>query len=189
MKTISFIILALAFSLAQGEIYKWVDGEGNIHYGDQPESTKAKPMKKLPGLSTYAPPVVPERDEALDDGEEGLVPGQAPATDKAASQGYRSISIISPEDQGTVRSSPGNVSVFVALAPVLRKGDYLKVILDGTPSKEKYQSMVINLQNVNRGEHKLAVAVYNKQGMELLRSDTRTFFLHRTIAKPRRSPR
>jgi hypothetical protein len=167
-----------------------VDGEGNVHYGDQPDSTKAKPMKKLPSLSTYAPPVAPERDEEFVEGEEDTFPpGSAVATDKPAAPGYRSINIISPEDQGTVRSSPGNVSIFVALAPVLRKGDYLKVILDGSPSKGKYQSMVINLKNVNRGEHKLAVAVYNEQGQELLRSGTRTFFLHRTIAKPRRSPR
>ena len=144
-------------------------------------------MKKLPGLSTYAPPVEPEREENFIDGDGS--PVSTPVMDNVAVPGYRSISIISPEDQGAVRSSPGNVPVFVALAPVLRKGDYLKVILDGSPYKGKYRGTVINLQNIDRGEHKLAVAVYSKDGKELLRSGTRTFFLHRTIAKPGRAPR
>ncbi|WP_456445852.1 DUF4124 domain-containing protein, partial [Thiolapillus sp.] len=157
MKIITILILTLAFSLAYGEIYKWVDADGNIHYGDQPDSPRAKAMKKLPGLSTYAPPVETEREENFVDGDDS--PVSAPVGDNAAPQGYRSISIVSPEDQGTVRSSPGNVPVFIALAPVLRKGDYLKVILDGSPYKGKYRGTVINLQNIDRGEHKLAVAV------------------------------
>ncbi len=187
MKILHISIFILAFSCAHAEIFKWVDGDGNIHYGDQPDSAAAKPMKKLPGLSTYAPPVTPEKSEDMSEEDRGVV--ASPAADKKSAPGYRSIDIVSPEDQATVRSSPGTVSVFVALAPVLREGDYLKVILDGSPSKAKYQGTVINLQNVDRGEHKLAVAVYSKQGKELLRSGTRTFFLHRTIAKPRPAPR
>ncbi len=184
MRLLPVIALVLAFPAAHAEIYKWVDAEGNVHYGDQPDTAAAKPMKNLPGLSTYAPPVVPEKEEGVLEGTpEALT---KPAKTKAGTvQGYRSISIVSPEDGGTVRSSPGNVPVFVALAPVLRKGDYLKVIMDGSPLPEKYQGTVINLENVDRGEHKLTVAVYNKQGKKLLQSDTRTFYLHRTIAKPR----
>jgi hypothetical protein len=188
MKILYTLILTLAFSFVHAEIFKWVDGDGNVHYGDQPDSAAAKPMKKLPGLSTYAPPIVQEQEEDVFEGDSSVVVPSAPA-DKGTIQGYRSINIVSPEDQGTVRSSPGTVPVFIALAPVLRKGDYLKVILDGKPSKAKYQGTVINLQNVDRGEHRLAVAVYSRQGKELLRSDTRTFFLHRTIAKPRPTPR
>ena len=189
MKTLYMLILALAFSFAHAEIFKWVDADGNVHYGDQPDSAAAKPMKKLPGLSTYAPPVVPEKEQEEDVFENGSEAVEPPAAGNTPAPGYRSINIVSPEEQGTVRSSPGTVPVFVALAPVLRKGDYLKVILDGKPSKEKYRGTVINLQNVDRGEHRISVAVYSKQGKELLRSDTRTFFLHRTIAKPRPTPR
>lgn len=184
MRLLLVIILVLMFAVAHAEIYKWVDSEGNVHYGDQPDTAAARPMKTLPELSTYAPPVVPEKEEnVLEDQPDALAGPEKAAPD--AARGYRSIHVISPEDGATVRSSPGTVPVFVALAPVLRKGDYLKVILDGKVLTEKYQGTVIRLENVDRGVHKVAVAVYNKQGKKLLQSDTQTFYLHRTIAKPR----
>ncbi len=190
MKLFSLLVLVLSFSAVHAEIYKWVDSEGNVHYGDQPDTAAARPMKNLPGLSTYAPPVVPEQEEPLsrEGADVTTAPGR-PAPTEGGVQEYRSISIVSPEEGGTVRSSPGTVQLFIALAPVLRQGDYLKVILDGKSLKEKYRGTVISLQNIDRGEHKVAVAVYNKKGRKLLQSDTRSFFLHRTIAKPRRAPR
>jgi len=188
MRLLPAIFLIFTLPAAHAEIYKWVDSDGNVHYGDQPDTAAARPMKKLPALSTYAPPVVPEKEESAPGAPEIASPADK-AGPNAAAKGYRSISIVSPEDQATVRSSPGTVPVFVALAPVLRKGDYLKVILDGKALPGKYQGTVINLENVDRGEHKLAVAVYDKQGRKQLQSDARTFYLHRTIAKPRPSPR
>lgn len=182
-KYVIFLFAFFAFGV-QAEIYKWVDSAGNVHYGDQPDSSGAKKMKKLPGLSTYAPPQAPKKPETLEmetdvedsDGE----PVQAAPKEKFT---YRELSIVSPDEGATVRSSPGSVTVFVALAPVLRKDDYLQVILDGTALKPKYHSTVLQLENVDRGEHRLVVAVYDKDGKKLLQSPTRVFQLHRTIAR------
>ncbi len=60
MKRYAIFLLLLMVSVVQAEIYKWVDSAGNVHYGDQPETSKTKKMQKLLGLSTYAPPPVPE---------------------------------------------------------------------------------------------------------------------------------
>ncbi|WP_456406293.1 DUF4124 domain-containing protein [Thiolapillus sp.] len=189
MKSYLLIVLLFFAGSAQAEIYKWVDGAGNVHYGDQPESSTAKKIQKLPGLSTYSPPPMPEKEPPpegeVEEGDPEVETEAAPAPDKHV---YREISIVSPENGGTVRSSPGTISVFVALAPVLQKGDYLKAILDGSPLEQKFQGTVLRLENVDRGEHRLAVAVFDKSGKKLLQSDTVVFQLHRTIAR-KRQPR
>lgn len=181
MKKYMIVLFALFAFSVQAEIYKWVDSEGNVHYGDQPESSRAKKMKELPGLSTYAPPPVSKKPEMPAEVQalEGE-PVQAAPKEKFS---YRTLSIVNPEDGATVRSSPGTVTVFVALAPVLRKEDYLQVILDGTVLEPKYRSTVMKLEYVDRGEHRLAVAVFDQDGKKLLQSPTRVFYLHRTIAR------
>ncbi len=181
MRLLFFIAALFSCALAQGEIYKWVDGEGSVHYGDQPETSTARPVRNLPQLSTYAPAPAPalEKQEAAPQD----TPDAGAGSPQASAQGYRSISIVSPENGGTVRSSPGNVPVFIALAPVLHDGDYMKVILDGKTGSKKYRKTAITLNNVSRGEHRIAVAVYAKDGKKLLQSETLTFFLHRTIGK------
>lgn len=178
------MILILALFLlplaAQAEIYKWVDEKGNIHYGDEPRGKGAERMRRLPGLSTYSPPPMPKEKEPADElGEELRTAEPAPKPQPA----YRQLKLVGPEDGATVRSSPGEVPVFVAVDPVLREGDYIRVILDGNALPERHSSTVIRLQNVDRGEHKVAVAVYSKDGRKLLQSDAHTFYLHRTIAR------
>ncbi|RTZ73115.1 MAG: hypothetical protein DSZ02_07840 [Gammaproteobacteria bacterium] len=187
MKPIVLFFLVLLVSQAPAEIYKWVDAQGNVHYSDEPQAPGAKRMRQLPGLSTYSPPPLPSKPPQEEVREEfsGELPEKAPP---AAHPGYQVLKIVSPENEGTVRSSPGEVPIFVALSPVLREGDYFRVLLDGKLLPEHHSSTVIRLSNVDRGEHKVAVAVYSKDGKKLLQSDTHTFYLHRTIAK-RPAPR
>ncbi len=169
-----FLFLALP---ALAQIYKWVDEQGTVHYTDDPATPGARPVKDLPGLSTYEPRQLPET--VLEEEKD------AEAGDSSSQQaGYRVLEVISPEPEGTVRSSPGEVPVFVALDPPLQGEDYLQVILDGKPWPGKFTSTVIKLENVDRGEHSIAVAVYDGKGRELKRSDSHIFYLHRTIARP-----
>ncbi|HID44553.1 MAG TPA: DUF4124 domain-containing protein, partial [Chromatiaceae bacterium] len=167
MKMYAIFLFLLATAVVEAGIYKWVDSAGNIHYGDEPGTSGAKQMEKLPGLSTYAPPPMPEK--AADQIEELEMdePASEVKEEKVKAFSYRELTIVSPDDGGVVRSSPGTVSVFVALAPVLRKGDYLKVILDGAALEKKYYSTVMQLQTVDRGMHQLAVAVFDKTGKKL----------------------
>ena len=190
MKVIVLLFLALLVSQAPAEIYKWVDAEGNVHYSDEPLGPGAKRMRRLPELSTYRPPPLPSKPSSREEIQEAAP--REKASEKTAQvprPGYDMLKIVSPEDEGTVRSSPGEVPVFVALSPVLREGDFLGVILDGKLLPERHASTVIRLHNVDRGAHKLAVAVFGKDGKKLLQSDTRTFYLHRTIAKKKPVPK
>ena len=174
MKVLLVLLVGCLLSVASiADIYKWVDAQGNVYYGDEPGGRAAKKMEQLPGLSTYAPaPVKVQQPE----------PAKTPdkkAPPEKDEVGYRSISIVKPENGETIRSNPGMVEVFVALAPPLGKTDHLRVTLDGKPVPGQHKKTVVQLANVDRGEHQISVAVYNSRGRMLMRSVSHTFYLHK----------
>lgn len=181
--------LLLAISVQAEDIYKWVDSEGNVHYGDEPRGTTAKKMTRLPGLSTYSPPPVVEEskpDEAAEGDASAVEEGEP--EDALPAVVYREIKLIKPENEETIRSNEGQVDLFVALSPVLEKGDYFKVALDGASLPQKYSSTVISLSGIDRGEHTVAVAVYNKAGVKQIESAAHKFYLHQATVV-NKSPR
>ena len=181
MKTLFILLVSCILSIASADsIYKWTDAQGNVHYGDEPGQSSAKKMNQLPGLSTYAPRPI-EVKEPEKDQPKTMVP-------RATAVNYRSISIVKPEDGETVRSNPGTVEIFIALAPPLGKTDHIRLVLDGKPVSGQFKKTVVQLQNVDRGEHQLSVAVYNSKGRKLKGSASHTFYLHKvTVIK--KSPR
>ena len=184
MKTLFILLVGCILSVASADsIYKWVDAQGNVHYGDEPGQSSAKKLKQLPGLSTYAPPPIKvEQQESVKE------QGKTTAPEEPSIK-YRSISIVKPEDGETVRSNPGMVEIFVALAPTLGKTDHIRVVLDGNPLPGLYKKSVVQIENVNRGEHQLSVAVYNSRGRKLMGSASHTFYLHKTTIVNKKTPR
>lgn len=94
--------------------------------------------------------------------------------------GYESIEIVSPEDDGTVRSNEGRVTVRVELEPVLQANHYVTAHVDGKAHKGRYGSSEILLKGVDRGTHRLYTTVTDSKGKTLIKSKTITFTLHRT---------
>ncbi len=184
MKILFILLVGCILSVASADsIYKWVDAQGNVHYGDEPGQSSAQKMKQLPGLSTYAPrPIKVEQPEPVK--EQGKT-----TTPEEPSIKYRSISIVKPEDGETVRSNPGIVEVFVALAPPLGKTDHIRIVLDGNPVPGQFKKSVVQIENVNRGEHQLSVAVYNSRGRKLMGSASHTFYLHKATVNNKKSPK
>lgn len=55
---VSTLLVALLPALAGGEVYKWVDEKGRVHYGDRPPAAQAP--EALTDISVYAPEVAPQ---------------------------------------------------------------------------------------------------------------------------------
>lgn len=50
------LVMSIVVSLAQAEVYKWVDAEGNIHFGDKPrDSTLADQAESVDIVESYQP--------------------------------------------------------------------------------------------------------------------------------------
>lgn len=154
---------AIAINPLQAEIYKWTDSSGNIHFSDSPHP--GAEQLKLPKIQTYSAPVVPASDKTPDLQAEPEITG------------YEKINILQPQDQLTIRNTQGYVSIVTELDPMLKKGDKLQVIFDGSPVGKPQESSVIALRDINRGSHTIAIQALDKEGKVLITSDTITIFM------------
>lgn len=167
------ILLLLAVSTAgwAAGVYRWVDPEGNVHYGDRPQSADAEPVT-LPGYRPTPRPGQPGRS-----GTEG--------GEQAGAGGYTALAIAQPQDGSTVRSNAGKVPLLVSIAPELQEGHYLEVRLDGTLVGTKQTLLVMELQQVIRGRHELQVSVFDAEGNLLRQSDPVRFYVLRSTLSER----
>lgn len=165
-------VLSLLAAGAGAEVYKWVDEQGNVHYGDLPPGGQPTEPLKLPGLSTYQNrPVPPATTE--------------PAAEEQAFSGYTKVEIAQPEPGSAVRANDQRVVVAVALEPHLQEGHAVEILLDGSPVGEPYSGTAVELSGVYRGQHSLQARVVDAAGQQLAASPVVTFTLRQvSIIKP-----
>ncbi len=157
---------ALICGFAHGQIYKWTDSSGNVHFSDKPNP--GAEQIQLPTAQTYSQPTKAEVPATT----------EPPPPDDDANQPYRSVTIVQPEDQSTVRNNQGYLPIIVQLEPDLRKGDTIQLIFDGTPLGEPQVTPLFALRDIDRGTHTIAVKVLGADGKELNASPIITVFMH-----------
>ena len=68
------VLLALSTGATAGQIYKWVDGQGNVHFGSQPpegqDAAAVNPNISQPKVAAPAPPTL--KTEKQDEEQEKL---------------------------------------------------------------------------------------------------------------------
>ena len=166
-------MLFLLPGLAHAVICKTVDAEGVVSYTDVPVEECAEPVK-LPDYSRYEPRPIPKtpnassRPQATGDGSD------------AQFSGYRSIEIVQPEADGTVRSNDGIVPVSIALDPPLEEGHRIKLYIDGAAVRGEFDGTAIDLAGIERGTHSLRAVVSGAGGKRLGDSPTVRFTLRKT---------
>ena len=164
-------VLAPAWALAQGTVYESKDKAGPV-FSDQP-SPGAKPAN-LPPLNVI------------------VIEPAAPKTPApTASTVYRKFAIAQPEAQGTIHSNTGAFAIKLAIEPPLRKGDVVRVTLDGKLLQGRYASPDIALTeadwaaaaNFDNVEHRLQAAIVDANGNPLAESAPVSFYVHRAVRK------
>ncbi|MEJ2345487.1 MAG: DUF4124 domain-containing protein [Gammaproteobacteria bacterium] len=118
-----WLLLCLLVPLtAHAEIYRWVDGAGNVVYSDQPHQGATK--VQLPGITTYQSPA----------SASGGATARGANANKQANQAASDygVTIVKPADNGTVRNDNGDVDIQVTVEPPLnwQAGQRLAVSLD-----------------------------------------------------------
>jgi hypothetical protein len=89
------------------------------------------------------------------------------------------VEIAEPEDQGTVRDNTGSVYVTGKISPMFQRGLRVRLLLDGKPQAEPQNNAVFILRDVERGEHKLQMELFDQNGKLIATSPVTTFYLHR----------
>ncbi|WP_161866050.1 MULTISPECIES: DUF4124 domain-containing protein [Pseudomonas] len=158
------LLLALALP-ASAQIYKYTDANGNTVFTNQPPDGTAAESVELPPTNTV----------------EMQTPSMPPAEDDTSAQSeapYAELSLTGIPDDEAMRANNGTFIVGVNIKPRLQPGHRLRLILDGEPYGQASNVPSLQLTNIDRGEHALAVAVMAGDRI-VQQSATETFTVQR----------
>lgn len=165
MRYLFLILLCLPVLPVAGEVYRWVDSEGIVHYSDTP-ATGAEQVEIAPPSTAPA--------------WRGSTGGQTPEDEKGAAV-YETVRITEPAEQEVIRAPGGEVTVNIELVPDLKPGHQLALGLDGRRIAAG-NSPQVTLQGLTPGPHELTASVINADETVLATARTVRFFLKQPSA-------
>jgi len=173
MRTLLLFAMLVSCAAVAGEVYRWVDESGQVHYSDMPHEGAERVI--LGTAQTFTAPA-PRRSGGR---------RQRPSAGLAGS--YESLVITSPAEEEVLWNIEGNLAVSLQIRPLLKRGHRLRLIFDGSPVGDvQLREDTVQLTDVYRGRHTLAAEIVDAQGSPLIRTDLRTFMVRQTsIANPR----
>ena len=164
------IFLLLSFACpVMAQIYKYTDADGNTAYSNQPpDGVKAQPVE-LPPLNRVEPqaPSAP--------------PVEATSREQPRSA-YEVLELTNLPTTEALRANNGTFTVNVLINPRLQGPHLLRLLLDDQPYGQPSNVPILQLVNVDRGEHSLAVQVIDGENI-VQQSPTVTFTVQR-VHKP-----
>lgn len=166
MRKSLILISVLMTSFLQAQVYRSVDGAGNVIYSDEPAAGSVEvKVKELESIKSLGSPSISPRYKKQKQDE--VV--------------YTSIKIISPQNDLAIRDNTGNIRVSVLVHPGLRYGHKLVLYVDGKEYSSG-RSSSFQLQNIDRGSHQLRAAVVDANGHQQISSKAVIFHLQRFSA-------
>ncbi|WP_248744184.1 MULTISPECIES: DUF4124 domain-containing protein [unclassified Pseudomonas] len=167
-RTFLYILLLIALPAA-AQIYKYTDANGNTVYSDHsPDGVKAQPVE-LPPLNSVQPqaPSAPSSDAA----------NRAPARNA-----YEVLELTGLPTEEALRANNGTFTVSVLIKPRLQPPHQLRLLLDDAPYGQPSNVPILQLVNVDRGEHRLAVQVID--GEAIIQQSPAVVFTVQRVHKP-----
>jgi hypothetical protein len=171
MRRSLLLLLGLVALPAVAQIYKYTDANGNTAYSSQPpEGTKAQTMDLPPlqRIDTVAPaaPRLPATQNQ----------GQAPQNTAA----YSVLELTDLPTDEALRANNGTFTVGVQIQPRLQSGHLLQLLVDGLPYGQPSNVPRLQVMELDRGEHSLAVQVLQISDQKPIQhSQTVTFTVQR----------
>jgi len=163
-----FILLLIALPAA-AQIYKYTDAAGNTAYSNQPpDGVKAQPVD-LPPLNSVEPQAPPK-------------PSAQTRTREQAANPYEVLELTNLPTTEALRANNGTFTVNVLIKPRLQGPHLFRLLLDEQPYGQPGNVPILQLVNVDRGTHSLAVQVIEGQTV-IQQSPTVTFTVQR-VHKP-----
>lgn len=159
------LTIALISTSASAEIYKQTDENGRTIYSDNPKGTRMEAVD-LPAINS----------------QPAIKPRPAPSKkSKSVSHVDYQIAINSPEDGTYIPPGQRELLVTFSVQPYLRNDHSFQAFLNGEPFGLPTRSNTIVLNELNRGEYQLSIAVVDNSGNTLGSSDAVTIYVQRAI--------
>ena len=149
------------------QIYKYTDAAGNTAYSNQPPDGIDAQVVDLPPINNIErqPPNETAQPEAR------TRPGPS-------KRDYATLELSGLPASGTVRANDGTFTVNVLIEPRLQGQHLLRVLLDDQPYGQPSNVPSLQLVNIDRGEHSLAVQVIDGETL-IQQSPSITFTVQR----------
>lgn len=168
-RTFLYILLLIALPAA-AQIYKYTDANGNTVYSDHsPDGVKAQAVE-LPPLNSVEsqPPSAPV----------------APSTDnrEPPRSAYAILKLAGLPTEEALRANNGTFTVNVLIKPRLQPAHLLRLVLDDQPYGQPSNVPILQLVNVDRGDHRLAVQVID--GQTIIQQSPPVVFTVQRVHKP-----
>ncbi|KRW71568.1 hypothetical protein AO741_02180 [Pseudomonas sp. TTU2014-105ASC] len=165
MRSALFSLLFILSIPAFAEIYKYTDASGNTVFTNQPPEGVQADTVDLPPANTVnirtaePPPPLPDRQQTQ----------QAP---------YQTLRVTGIPDEEALRANNGTFVVSALLEPQLQRGHTLRFLLDGIPQAAPSPATSLQLNNIERGDHRLQVEVLSGDRV-IQRSEAELFTVQR----------
>jgi len=170
------LIVLVSASAAAVPVWRWVDENGTTHYSDRPvEGAERIELESAQSFPSARPP--PPRPTPRSGEQERPVAAR-----------YRSVDVVSPEEQETLWNIGSTLDVQVALDPPLQQGHRMDVYLDGQRQNIEATSSTFIVPEVWRGMHTLQAVVLDSNGQELARSPQVSFMVQQTSIQNPNNP-
>lgn len=159
---------ALTGVVSAGEIYRYVDEQGRVHYTDEPPAQYERKAEALDldGVQTYR-------------GARVQTEPRAPRREADQVLGYERVQLLRPSSEQTIRDASHTLTVSVQLVPPLRTklGHRLQFFLDGQPAGRPTSSTSQTLTEVYRGTHTVQAVVVDASGRQIAQTESRTVYM------------
>ncbi|WP_339478861.1 DUF4124 domain-containing protein [Pseudomonas fluorescens] len=167
----TYLYLLLLFALpTHAQIYKYTDANGHTVYSDHsPDGVDAQPVE-LPPLNRV----------------ESQSPSTPPAVETDNRQpernAYEVLELAGLPTEEALRANNGTFTVNVLIKPRLQPPHQLRLVLDDEPYGQRSNVPILQLVNVDRGEHRLAVQVID--GETIVQQSPPVVFTVQRVHKP-----
>lgn len=170
--------LLLTLSLpAAAQIYSYTDANGNTVFTNEPPQGSNAKVVNLPHTNTLAAPTVSNN-----------VDNSAPPVD-APQAAFSVLQITGLPSDEAMRANNGSFSVGVSSVPTISASQQLQLMVDGQAYGQPSSAPPLQVSNLPRGEHRLAVQVLSGDRV-VQQSSTVTFTVQRVaLGTPKASPR
>ncbi len=167
-----FLFIPLLIVLpATAQIYKYTDANGATAYSNQPPDGVSVQPVELPPLNSV------ERQPA---GE--VAPAAETGRKEQPHKTYEALELTGLPSTEALRANNGTFTVTVLIQPRLQGPHLLRLLLDGQPYGQPGNVPTLQLVNIDRGEHRLAVQVIDGENV-VQQSPAVTFTVQR-VHKP-----
>ena len=145
MRSLGFCLLTLITLPAAAQIHVYTDAHGNTAYGSRPpDGVESRVIEPAP-MNTLAPPT------------SAVITRAAPRTENT--DAYSTLELTALPTHEALRANNGTFSIDVRIEPRLREAHRLRLLLDSQPYGQPSNGPRLQLVNIDRGEHSLAVQV------------------------------